>query len=118
MRKITLMVLILYSSIAGAQAPTKNLMVRGVGLHTCGEAMQNIDKYGEQWEILYSYWIAGFISGRNAERTSSSKNFGVSDGISEPTIMAMFKSRCRQDALTSVLNTAAHIYNEIETRQR
>lgn len=120
-RTLTLiMALMLCPTIANAQSMTKIIMARGVGLQTCGEAMQNIEKekYGQTSETLYSYWISGFITGRNAERTSSGQNVLVTDRISEATILAMFKNKCRQDALMSVVNAAGRIYDEIESRQQ
>ena len=91
----------------------------GLGLSdTCGEAMQNIERHGREAEYLYIQWVFGFLSGYNAATADlTKKDSMVSAGVSADTITAMFKNKCRQDALKNFGTVAVEIRKELEKRK-
>lgn len=86
---------------------------------TCGEAMQNIEQNARVWEALYLRYVLGYVSGYNSATTSlTKKSTLIGEGISEDTVVAMFKNKCRQDALKEVVLVADEIYREMRERKR
>jgi hypothetical protein len=84
---------------------------------TCGEAMQNIERYGQLWEKHYLQWILGYLSGLNAGIAQQAKKDAlIGKGISADTIAAMFKNECRKNALDTVVSVAQKIHNDLSKR--
>lgn len=115
----TLLITAIIASCPATALP-QSITAAGVGLHTCGEAMQKMEHYGITGEGFYIDWVQGYITGRNAERFSSAprKNALVSYGVSADTITASIKNKCRQDALKLIISVAEDIYKELEARPR
>src|SRR5262245_18469029 len=85
------------------------------GTKTCGEAIQAIERGGQIWETHYVQFVLGYLSGYNDAALTLTRNDALTgQGISADTIAAMFKNKCRQDALKLVIQAASEIRVELE----
>lgn len=118
---------IIFATTLACAALAANAQVKGQratsyvlahGTSTCGEAMQEIEKFGEMAEGPYLTWTQGFISGRNLERSRARSDGMIGDGVSHQTLMAALKKKCRDDPFKGVQSAAIEIYDEIAAMRR
>ncbi len=103
-------VLMFYSATSIAQF----IFVWGGG-QTCGEAMQNIERRGQSAETHYVQFVLGYLSGYNSAALEFTKKDALTgEGVSSETIAAMFKNKCRQDALKTLFQAATEIRIDLE----
>lgn len=110
MKKLLAALLVSCSSTALAQA----VAVHGLGNKTCGEAMQEITRYGQAQEAAYADWLGGYLTGYNVAVSDLRKTEAAAGaGLSFDTLTAVFKNKCNQDATKHVMQAAHEIYGEL-----
>ncbi len=111
---VVLMAVVLMICSTPGPALSQVIWTIGIGRTTCGAALQNIEKDRSKWETHYLTWIGGFISGYNMARANATKkDVRVGEGVSNEKIAAIFKNKCKQDALKPLPQAAIEIREEL-----